>query len=250
MKKIGMLMGTMALLILTIPDDVYSKSSQNKAECQQWCNANKPRCAFCDSAAFCKGRTYDVIKSFKKGTGNWYACGLSEYGQASQKNKADCEAYCKKKDWWCKFCRSSIGCGSGYTTYKIFSGKGENWYACGLTSREYKTRANKDECYEFCENNADCDFCSSNMSCKPWSGGFSAEYLKKFGGGGENWYACRYTARGLLTQERQKECEKMCESSDFCDFCTTSRGNCASGKKIVARLRGRGETVYACKKRD
>lgn len=54
----------------------YKKGSEAaKAECNNWCNANKPRCAKCDTHVGC-GRGYKPIKSFGFGDkgDNWFAC--------------------------------------------------------------------------------------------------------------------------------------------------------------------------------
>ena len=251
MKKLWVFTGIFALFFLTFSEDAFAKSKENKAACERWCNENKPACAFCDSNAFCGGknhqaRKYDVIKSFKKGTGNWYACGLSEYERESQKNKAECEAYCKQNEG-CEFCKDRVGCGDKYTAMKTFGGRGENWYACRLTKFRRESAKNRDECDKYCDNNPECFGCDAAPGCN--YAGYSGEVLKAFKGYGDNWYACRLTVRGLLTKEREEECEKMCKVSDICDFCTHLQPGCGVGYKVVARFRGKGETVYACKKR-
>jgi hypothetical protein len=247
MKKLMIFTGIMALLFLTMPGNALSKSAENKAACESWCNDNKPQCIKCDSNAFCDGRTLDVIKSFKKGTGNWYACGLSEYAAGSLKNKTDCEAWCKTNEQ-CEFCKDTVGCGARHTSIRKFGGKGKNWYACSLTKFWRESAKNKDDCDKFCDNSPLCDFCAASPACRgEGMSGMGGEIVEKFKGYGDNWYACRFTAKGLLTKERKAECEKMCTDSVFCDYCTAAV--CRPGSKVVARLRGRGDTVYACKKR-
>jgi hypothetical protein len=54
----------------------YKKGSEAaKAECNNWCNSNKPRCAKCDTHVGC-GLGYKPIKSFGFGDrgDNWFAC--------------------------------------------------------------------------------------------------------------------------------------------------------------------------------
>jgi hypothetical protein len=177
MKRRWIFTGILALLFLALPGDAFSKSKENKAACEKWCNANKPRCAFCDSAVFCKGRTYDVIKSFKKGTGNWYACGLSEYGRESLNNKDECIRWCHahKNDKWphdtCLKCSTAVGCGKGYHVLKRFTGKGKNWHACGF-------KDSRRQCEAYCaENKPKCEFCSANPGC-----GAGYKSMKKFQG--------------------------------------------------------------------
>jgi hypothetical protein len=193
MKKLCVFTGILAifLLTLTLTDNAFSKSSENRAACIKWCNNNKQVCEKCHSNTTCGGRSWKVIKSFKKGTGNWYACGLTDYGRGSRKNRKACQRWC-------------------------------------------------------IDNPDKCDFCWKNSDCQ--SGlQKTGERIKTFRGRGENYYACRLTARGLLTEERLEACRKMCKSSEICDFCTT--GVCGAGYDVVARFRGKGLTVRACKKR-
>lgn len=157
----------------------------------EWCKAHKPECLHCHTKKSCGGKKYKIIRSFRKGSDNWYACGLSDYGRGSIENLEECEKYC--------------------------------------------------------ENNPDkCDFCWPRSDCKSGRR-IQGARIKTFGGKGANYYACRFTAKGLLTKERLEECQKMCEASDICDYCT-ARG-CRPGYKAVARFTGKGSTVRACKKK-
>ncbi|MEW6419534.1 MAG: hypothetical protein AB1480_15705 [Nitrospirota bacterium] len=179
MKKLWIFTGILALLFLTMSDNAFSKSSENKAACEKWCNDNKPKCAFCDSDAFCGGRTYDVIQSFKKGTGNWYACGLSEYGSETQKNKAECEAYCKSNPD-CVKCTSDA-CGSGIKILKTFGGKGENWHACEKTKWTEHSEEAHAAAIKWCadykkETGEECKIVKSGQSCP--DGFYKSERLK------------------------------------------------------------------------
>ena len=231
MKNRWFLTAVLALVFLAISGNAFSKSRENKATCESWCNANKPRCAFCDSAVFCKGRTYDVIKSFKKGTGNWYACGLSEYGRETRKNKTDCEAWCRN-DERCEYCREKVGCGVKHTALKMFGGKGENYYACA--NREKLSRMRKAECEEYCEGKKDdcydpCIKCSSKSAC-----GSGIRVQKRFRGKGEHWYACTYI-------DSREQCEAFCKKSSECKFCSGNPG-CGADYTSMKTFRGMRDT--------
>jgi len=227
MKNLLGFLGIVTILLLIFSGNAYPKSKENKAVCERWCNEHKPECAFCDSAAFCKGRTYDVIKSFKKGTGNWYACGLSKYGNESRKNKEDCEAWCKD-DKRCGFCKSSVGCGAKYTAIKMFGGRGKNWYACAKPSNLSDLR--KQECEKWCEEHRDskifpCIKCSSATGC-----GKGYRVAKRFQGKGKNWNACEYiSSRG--------DCEEYCKETPECAFCSGNPG-CGAGYRSMKTFRG------------
>jgi hypothetical protein len=158
----------LAVFFLAMPGSAFSKSSKNKAACQKWCEAEDD-CVFCDSNAFCKkgdydARDYDPIKSFKKGTGNWYACGLSEYGKASKENADNCLAWCKNSDFYvydpCVKCSSRPGCGTGFKILEKFSDnkKGKTWRACA-------PRNVRKECESYCKRTNECEFCSQLAGC-------------------------------------------------------------------------------------
>jgi len=168
MKKVLVFTGILAIFFLTLSDNAFCKSSENKAECERWCNANKPRCVRCDSGMSCGGRDLDIIKSFKKGTGNWYACGLSDYARESQKNKADCENYCRSNPA-CVKCTAGA-CGSGIKILKTFGGKGENWRACEKTNWAKHSEEAHDAALKWCtdykkETGEDCRIVKSGQSC-------------------------------------------------------------------------------------
>lgn len=186
MKMLLAFIGCFVIIFLFISDDALGKSKKNKANCLAWCNNNKPRCEFCDSNAFCGGITYDVIKSFKKGTGNWYACGLSEYALGSRKNKRECNAYCKSNPA-CVKCTSSL-CGKDIKVLKTFRGKGDNWRACQKTNWAKNTEQNRQNCFNWCKSNARCAKCSSLNNC---GGGYKD--IKRFDAGGNTWSACEKT---------------------------------------------------------
>lgn len=244
MKRLWIFMGIVALFCLTLSVNAFAKSSENEAACKKWCKENQPRCVKCDSGMSCGGRDLDIIKSFKKGTGNWYACGLSDYARESLNNKNECLAWCRQNER-CESCKDKVGCGSGLTSIKTFGGRGENWYACGLSDYKIGSAENEAECEQYCDNDPNCDYCARN-TCD-W--GYTGDRIKTFGGRGQNWYACRYTTRSVLGMAREEECNKFCRSSAICDFCTIQRHQCGAGKEVVARFRGKGRTVFACKNR-
>lgn len=183
-KKLWVFIGILAIFFLAVSVSAFAKSSENEAACKKWCNENKPRCAFCDSDAFCGGkkheaRKYDVIKSFKEGTGNWYACGLSEYARESQKNKTDCEAYCKINPA-CVKCTADE-CGSGIKILKTFGGKGENWRACEKTKWAEHSEEAREAALKWCtdykkEMGEECRIVKSGQSCP--DGFYKSERLK------------------------------------------------------------------------
>ena len=219
MKRLLVLTGIFALFLPVLSESAFAKSKENKAACERWCNENKPRCAFCDADAFCGGkhheaRKYDIIKSFKKGTGNWYACGLSEYGGESLKNKEECEAWCGN-DERCKFCRDKVGCGSGHVSIKMFGGRGENWYGC--STRDILSQVRKKECETWCEPRRKdtlnpCVRCSSAVGC-----GRGYKVLKRFKGEGKNWNACTFI-------QSREECEEYCKGAKpRCEFCSNKK---------------------------
>jgi hypothetical protein len=173
MKKLLVFMWVFALILPLLSGNAFAKSKENKAACESWCNANKPACAFCDADAFCGGknheaRKYDVIKSFKEGTGNWYACGLSEYDSESRKNKAECEAYCRSNPA-CVKCTADA-CGSGVKVLKTFGGSGENWRACEKTNWAKHSEEAHDAALKWCadytkETHEECRIVKSGKSC-------------------------------------------------------------------------------------
>jgi len=231
MKKPWVLIWISAIFFLTISDNAFCKSGENKAECERWCKANKPRCVKCDSNAFCDGRTLDVIKSFKRGTGNWYACGLSEYGSESLKNKNDCLQWCgqHKQDKGCESCKTTAGCGAGYAAIKMFGGRGENWYACA--NRDKLSQLRKQECEDWCEDHRTsinpCLKCSSKTGC-----GSGYRVAKRFQGEGENWNACEFISS-------RSQCETYCNAhKPECAFCSGNPG-CGAGYTSMETFKGK-----------
>jgi len=121
----------LALMLLPMSGvhDAHAKSWKNEAACNEWCSSNKPRCKFCDSNTFCGGKDHDVIHSFKKGSGNWYACGESRHLIESRNNEGECWEWCKANSAICARCTSGA-CGREQKVAKRWTGRGENWRAC------------------------------------------------------------------------------------------------------------------------
>ena len=148
MKKQWIFMGILALFCLTMSGNAFSKSSENKAECETWCEANRDDisdpCIKCSSVVGC-GRGYKVIKRFQGEGENWNACTFIA-------SREECEDYCKKAKPACEFCSNKKACGKeGYISMRTFKGFElssldhsivayygttflnafiENWYAC------------------------------------------------------------------------------------------------------------------------
>jgi len=228
MKKVLVFTGILAIFFLTLSVSAFAKSSENKAACEKWCNANKPQCVRCDSGMSCGGRDLDIIKSFKEGSGNWYACGLSEYATETQKNKNDCLAWCRQnEDKGCEFCRDKLGCGAGYNSLKMFGGGGENFYACA--NRDKLSQMRKQECLSWCRAHIEdqgCTNCSTAVGC-----GQGFKVLKRFLGEGENWHACQIRAA-------RAECEGFCRGhKPECEFCSANPG-CGVGFTSMQTFKG------------
>ena len=151
MKKLWIFTVIFALFFLIMSDNAFSKSEDNKKDCEEWCydpnrgQAHDPKCEFCDSNVWCgdrdrdaSARDYDPIKSFTEGTGHWHACGLSEYGEMSIRNRDECNEFCDS-DSICVSCSDSRGCGTGYTSMRTFGERaeqGEKWHACRRSGNE------------------------------------------------------------------------------------------------------------------
>ena len=162
-------------------------SAENKAACENWCRQN-PECVKCSTLAGCGGG----FKNLKSWTGfgdNWHACAKRvSREEASRKNKADCENWCRQNPE-CKKCSKLGDCGPGYKDIKSWTGFGDNWHACAKrVTREEASRKNKADCENWCRNNSQCSKCSKLAGCGP---GFKG--IKSWTGFGDNWHACRKT---------------------------------------------------------
>jgi hypothetical protein len=61
-------------------------------------------------------------------------------------------------------------------------GAGQAWAG----SYKKASKRNKQECKEWCATNPNCRKCTNFTTC-----GLGVKTLKRFGGAGENWYACQ-----------------------------------------------------------
>lgn len=107
------------------PSDFEQASDEHQRECDEWCRSH-PECVKCSKLPGCGGGFYQLESWTGRGR-NWFACG--ERQQASERNKADCEAWCAANPA-CAKCDTSFGCGIGYKHLKSFRGPGTNWHAC------------------------------------------------------------------------------------------------------------------------
>ena len=84
-----------------------------------------------------------------------------------------------------------VNCGQGYDNMHSWTGYGKNWHACKKRpSYSQAGNQNHSECIEWCDNNKPrCDKCSTSAGC-----GAGYKSIKKFGGRGDNWYACERRA--------------------------------------------------------
>lgn len=179
--------------------DAHAKSSENKAACEAWCSNNKPTCAFCDSNAFCGGRDYDIINSFKKGTGSWYACGKSRHMNESEDNERQCREWCNANSAVCARCTSDA-CGRDQKVAKLFGGRGENWKACEKNQAQAEAEA---WCTDYTRTSgasvAECRVLKSGQSCP--ADFYEAEYMRITGA--RNYKVC---VRRKVYRQRVEDC--------------------------------------------
>ena len=171
----------------------------NQKACEDWCEQNKgaPKyCARCTPLTGC-GQGYKVLTIFKGKGKNWHACAKTDFKEASDKNKADCEKWCEEhKAEGCVSCDTIYGCTHGYEPMKHFTGKGTNWHACKRRgSFKEASESNEAECKQWCEANKDkgCVKCDTKYGC-----GAGYEPTKHFTGHGKNWHACKVKYTGVL----------------------------------------------------
>lgn len=101
---------------------------RNKEACEAWCGEHKPRCVKCSEHIGC-GTGLKRIMSFTGPGKNWHACEKTDFREASEGNKAECEAWCAANPP-CEKCSTLVGCGPGYKAMKHFTGRGKNYHAC------------------------------------------------------------------------------------------------------------------------
>lgn len=230
MKKLWVFTGIILLFFIAMSDNAFSSSAENRRDCENWCNNNKPDCEFCNSNRTCGGRELSAIKSFKRGTGWWYACG--------KKNKIECEDWCNKNKPTCIECASDNSCGCTWINpcykrvVKSFRGPGENWYACSDVD-------NETACNNWCNRNRPpCFHCSTHRDCD----GSMYEQFKSFTRSGNNWYACRL-------ETNMVNCQEWCDQNKpRCVRCSPHKG-CGRGYKEIENFKGPGDNWYACERR-
>ena len=90
------------------------------------------------------------------------------------------------------------------------------------------TAGNKSRCLDWCQYRDRCEFCSTNPGC-----GVGYTRMKRFGGSGRNWHACRSrnTAFGRGSRRSRERCLEWCrnhqepgkgklEPGQVCNFCS------------------------------
>ncbi len=199
----------------------------NHALCQEWCDTHD-NCVRCDTNSGC-GVGFEKVKSWTgKGT-NWHACVEKS---RSQENHAACDEWCDNNRE-CTKCSTKIGCGSGYTNLKSWTGKGTNWHAC----RKSSSRDNKVDCEAWCGSNANCVKCDTNKAC-----GVGYERLRSWTGPGTNWHACTEKER---SQDNHNACLEWCDSTGNCAKCDTNKA-CGVGYERLRSWTGSGTNWHAC----
>lgn len=133
--------------------------------------------------------------------------GVAEAGRRSDRNKADCLAWCGAHgDEGCHHCSATSACGAGYSDMRKFGTLG-TWYACRLNDFGQRGERNHQECEAFCRENAACVECSSTPC------GRGIKLLKAFTGSGKDWYACEKTNWARNTEESHAAAVQWC--SDY-----------------------------------
>ncbi len=161
-------------------------SENNHRACQRWCDDNRPECVKCSKKRGC-GRGFDNLRSWTGYGTNWHACSRRDTrDQASANNRSACEEWCRNNSE-CEKCSRSVGCGQGYTRLNAWTGRGDNYFACGKReSREQASQSNRQACEEWCRNNPACKKCSTSSGC-----GRGYKRMESWRGRGRNWHACR-----------------------------------------------------------
>jgi hypothetical protein len=220
------------------------KSKEHEDACKAWCDEHKPDCDHCSTLLNC-GPGYDTIQSWTGYGKNWHACKRRPTrDEASEQNKAECEAYCARNDD-CKKCEWDR-CRDGYETIKTFGGRGHNYHACGL--KRYNTPAsnyNRDECFKWCDENK--PLCRTCYTYKGCSAGMVA--IKSWAGKGRNFYAC--ARRDDVKAKNKADCEAWCAAHEKCVKCDTNKA-CGYGYLHMKsfNLGNVSSDYHACKRRD
>jgi len=116
--------------------DRSQASEANREACEQWCRS-RADCVTCSTKKGC-GKGYRHLKIWTGYGNNWNACakrGPSARDQASDANHQACQNWCNSHRPECIKCSTLKGCGAGFKNLKSWTGRGENWHACGHTER-------------------------------------------------------------------------------------------------------------------
>jgi hypothetical protein len=226
--------------------DRSQASEANREACEQWCR-NRADCVTCSTQIGC-GKGYRHLKSWTGYGNNWHACatrGPSERDQASDANHQACQNWCNSHRPECIKCSTLKGCGAGFKNLKSWTGRGENWHACGHTERRDASDANHAACESWCQSHKPtCVFCSTYQNC-----GNDYDNLKSWTGQGTNWHACKQRpTRVQASQSNEEACRQWCASNSGCAVCSTQKG-CGIGYKHLKSWTGRGTNWHACSKR-
>lgn len=164
-------------------------SERNRQACDQWCRAN-PGCAKCEDAMPGCRAGFERLRSFRGRGWNYVACGRRDYrNPSSNRNRTQCEAWCRAHSDVCSFCKPQRGCLGGYYRLRSWTGRGRNWHACG--SRYKAGQRNQNDCNVWCRATPGCIRCSTLRNC-----GRGQSRLRSWTGKGRNWHACGKRRRG------------------------------------------------------
>ncbi len=172
-------------------------SDRKMQECKEWCDAN-PACVKCLYLGPCQPG-FRRLRTWRGRGSNIVACERRQYRDpASNRNREECEAWCRANKPECRKCSTLRNCGASLTNLRSWTGPGRNWHACRKKgTRREEGQRNRVACRQWCNaNKPRCRMCSTVPTCGP-----SHRRLKSFTGPGRNWYACRWSA-GVLYDDR------------------------------------------------
>lgn len=159
---------------------------------------------------------------------------VSSVGQAqaetarTRRNRERAEARCAERRAAGVECKVSptVGCGVGWTKDQRFRDGGNAYYTCKRNTYGHDSEENRQECLAWCEARPEeCSACSSRLGCGP---GF--KQIRKFGGPGKNWYACKARHQG-----NKAACEAWCAENSQCVGCDPSVG-CGAGRTSIKKF--------------
>jgi hypothetical protein len=156
------------------------------------------------------------------------ATGAQAETRKTRQNRQRAEAYCADKRAAGEECKVSktVGCGVGWTKDRKFRDGGNAYYACKRTAYHNASESNKQECLAWCRGHSDrCVACSTKPGC-----GIGFKRVKRFGGQGNNWYACEARYAG-----NKAECEAWCADNEQCVRCYPTVG-CGVGQTSMKKF--------------